>query len=165
MVFERSQSRPQLPRYFHSHQCYLRSPRQEGTKAKTSAALKGRPSNNPVGNGGATKGRKATPSQLEGLRVGWGLSGPQSGSWKGGLTEKNYALRVSREYRNFRKAILGQNPQCSQCGNKERLEIHHLEPVSRNPARLLDETNVRVLCHDCHVLTPTYAGRANREVH
>lgn len=75
---------------FCGRDCYYKSDTAEENGRLMGHWLKGRPSNNPYGNGGATKGRKATGRQLEGLKIGWGLKdkkiykGEESVHWKGG---------------------------------------------------------------------------------
>ena len=42
-------------------------------------------------------------------------------------------------------------PTCAACGSTIDLEVHHIEPVSVNPSRELDPTNLITLCSKyCH---------------
>lgn len=40
------------------------------------------------------------------------------------------------------------NFQCTKCGSIEKLEIHHIKPLSYGGKH--DEENITVLCHICH---------------
>ena len=55
----------------------------------------------------------------------------------------------------FRKAHI--KSYCEACGKKgtifKPLELHHVEPFHKNPARELDPTNVITGCRRCHQLT------------
>lgn len=132
-------------------------------KAKISAALKGRPSNNPKGNGGATKGRKATPRQLEGLAHGKRFQpGENHPGWKGGVTEANWGFYRSHAYRKWRKAVIDRDGCCVLCGTTEQLQADHIKPRSQYPELGLDLDNGRCLCKPCHQETDTFAGRMHK---
>lgn len=40
--------------------------------------------------------------------------------------------------------------QCQECGARQRLEVHHLEPIRKAPKRAYDLTNLLTLCGSCH---------------
>lgn len=43
---------------------------------------------------------------------------------------------------------------CQDCGCKfkrERLELHHIVPVSERPDLIASRDNLRLLCRDCHM--------------
>jgi hypothetical protein len=46
------------------------------------------------------------------------------------------------------------NPRCAYCGTNRYLRVHHIVPVSVDPGRRLDLTNLITLCHspgrECH---------------
>ena len=49
--------------------------------------------------------------------------------------------------RAFRKA----NPTCSACGTKRRLDVHHVHPFHKEPAKELDPANLMTLCRPDHL--------------
>ncbi len=80
--------------------------------------------------------------------------------WKGGLTELNWGFYRSVEYKKWRDNIIKRdNNKCSQCGSVENLEAHHIKPRSIFPELSLISENGITLCHDCHKMTDTYAGK------
>jgi hypothetical protein len=85
-------------------------------------------------------------------------SGEAHGNWKG-----VGKARDSAEYRRFRAKILRRDDYtCQSCGARgadARLEVEHRRPLAIAPERLMDESNVYVLCHDCHALTETYGSK------
>lgn len=63
-----------------------------------------------------------------------------------------YCSRSSR-WRTVRKEHLENQPCCQACGKKEDLEVHHIEPVHKNPDRELDPNNLITLCSKpCHLI-------------
>lgn len=91
--------------------------------------------------------------------------GPDSPVWKGGrLARPSYRrqLELNRDWlaRNeWRKAVLERdNYTCQLCGNKERLETHHIVPILIVPERIFDLSNGQTLCYECHKKFP----RGNR---
>ena len=88
----------------------------------------------------------------------------------GGVNEQNVRLnkrirrisphrliRSTKEYRKWRESILHKfNYTCSFCGSMERLELDHIEPVSKRPELIMVDSNARILCKPCHKTTPSY---------
>ena len=60
----------------------------------------------------------------------------------------------SHKWPAFRKANI--KDHCEVCGKKgtllKSLELHHIEPYHKNPAKELDPTNVITGCRRCHQL-------------
>ncbi len=91
------------------------------------------------------------------------MRGNKHPNWQGGLTEKNWDLRMSTKYRDWRIAVFKRdNYTCIQCGGKYKIEADHIKPVSLFKNLILSIDNGRTLCHKCHVKTETYAGKLNR---
>lgn len=60
---------------------------------------------------------------------------------------------LTPEWRQKRTEILKRDGQtCQHCGTEERLEVHHITPISEGGSRL-DGDNLTVLCKDCHIDT------------
>ena len=68
--------------------------------------------------------------------------------WQGLSPRQRGRALVARRDRILR----ARGRTCQQCGDGGRLELHHLDGDTTND----DPTNLRLLCHDCHV-------EANRE--
>jgi hypothetical protein len=57
------------------------------------------------------------------------------------------------QWRTVRAEHLAKFPACEACGRKTNLEVHHVIPVSVNPARRLDPQNLMTLCATpCHIV-------------
>jgi len=55
------------------------------------------------------------------------------------------------EYGKFRKKVLDKRGRvCQRCGAEGKI-IHHIKPVSKYPELELVESNVLVLCLNCHI--------------
>ena len=63
-----------------------------------------------------------------------------------------YANRSSK-WSSVRKEHLKNNNSCAACGRSSKLEVHHIEPVHKNPHKELDPSNLITLCDSpCHLL-------------
>lgn len=77
--------------------------------------------------------------------------GCNNGNWKGGVTAVVRALRRSKEYRHWRKAVLVRDAfTCQACGSMEQVEAHHIQPVIEHPELVLVVANGMSLCRTCH---------------
>lgn len=57
----------------------------------------------------------------------------------------------SYKWSSVRKEHLKENNYCSACGRRNNLEVHHIEPVHKNPDKELDPDNLITLCSShCH---------------
>ena len=66
-------------------------------------------------------------------------------------------LRDGKSYRIWRESILHKfNHTCSFCGSKERLELDHIEPVSKRPDLVMADENARILCNPFNLNTDSY---------
>ena len=58
----------------------------------------------------------------------------------------------SNQWSKVRAEHLKKQPICQACGSKKDLDVHHIEPVSVNPNRELDPSNLITLCSKyCHL--------------
>lgn len=71
------------------------------------------------------------------------------GPWAG-AARPNEALYHTSEWRALRADALRRCPRCVRCGEKERLQVHHLTPPKGDPVLFYDPDNLAVLCFDCH---------------
>lgn len=74
--------------------------------------------------------------------------------WKECVDPKILGLVVSRnskEYRKWVKDVLQRdNYSCQDCGSKDNLQAHHIEPYSQNPYMRVVLENGVTLCGECH---------------
>jgi hypothetical protein len=89
------------------------------------------------------------------------LKGDKHPCWKGGLTEKNQAIRSSFEYKLWREAVFKRdNWTCIWCGYKgKELQADHIKPFALFPELRFSIDNGRTLCKKCHRTTETFANR------
>lgn len=89
-------------------------------------------------------------------------SGEKHYNWKGGITPLNEKLRKSKRYSDWRVAVfIRDGRKCVWCGSTKNIEADHIKPFSTYPEFRFDINNGRTLCHECHLMTDTYAGRLN----
>jgi hypothetical protein len=106
--------------------------------------------------------------------TGHSHKGARNYFWKGGITDYGELIRLSPEYKQWRKLMYKRdNYTCIICGSNNRIEADHIKSLAeilevngirtideaRNCSELWDVTNGRVLCHECHTKTENYAGR------
>lgn len=68
-------------------------------------------------------------------------------------TATRYADYNSPEWRALRSRILSERPYCEKCGisrHDAKLHVHHIVPVRYVPEAFLRESNLIVLCENCH---------------
>lgn len=77
--------------------------------------------------------------------------------WKGGITKENHLIRMSSEYKIWRKSIFEKdNYTCQACGihsgNGETVyfQAHHILPFAKFPHKRFDISNGMTLCIKCH---------------
>lgn len=86
--------------------------------------------------------------------------------------EYNKLIHTGRWLR-LRRNILTTHPLCERCQEQgiitQATEVHHVRPVeeavgrAEKRQRMYDPTNLRALCHNCHVRTHTELGRCGKE--
>lgn len=68
----------------------------------------------------------------------------------------NYArhskrVTSTRRWQTVRHAVLERDGwQCTECGERRRLEVHHVKPVRTHPQLGFEPGNCKVLCRSCH---------------
>jgi len=93
-----------------------------------------------------------------------GRGGEKCYFWKGGITPKNKADRMSLDLRNWRNAVYERDKWTCQLCLKAggRLNADHIKPFSLYPELRFAIDNGRTLCEECHRKTDTYGGKMNR---
>ena len=88
--------------------------------------------------------------------------------------DTNY-IRLIRtaQWRRLRNKILGEHPFCADCAEKHvyrfATEVHHVRPVEAVKdieamrQRMFDPSNLRPLCHSCHVEAHRLLGKCTKE--
>lgn len=92
------------------------------------------------------------------LRQSIAQRGEKGSGWKGGLSNKNKAIRNSLEYRLWRETVFKRdNYTCVWCGVRGgKLQADHIRPFAYYPELRFAIDNGRTLCFDCHKKTDTY---------
>lgn len=93
-----------------------------------------------------------------------GRTGDKCHFWKGGVTPKSKADRMSLDLRNWRNAVYERDDfTCQECGQRGgRLNADHIKPFAYFPELRFAIDNGRTLCVDCHRRTDNYGGKSNR---
>lgn len=100
-------------------------------------------------------------------------NGVNSATWKGGLSNINRYVRTTREYYEWRKAVLKRdNYTCVECGYKSHttikgksdIQADHIKPFGKYPELRFDINNGRVLCITCHRKTPTWGVNTRKDI-
>ena len=87
--------------------------------------------------------------------------------------DKDYIKLIhTNRWLRLRRDKLSSQPLCERCKESGRItaatEVHHVIPVEDGLTRaekerlMYDPTNLRALCHDCHVKTHTEMGRCGK---
>ena len=101
-----------------------------------------------------------------------------SPAWRGGVSNFNALLRVTKKYRIWqKKALFLGNYTCKECEvYGENLHVDHIKPyaviLKENSIKdfwhafrckeLWDFNNTRVLCEKCHKNTPTWGNKRHK---
>ena len=84
--------------------------------------------------------------------------------WNGGIFNLNQSIRQMNEYRNWQRKMKRRDKVCTNCGETENLEAHHIIPIqmlikkyqiknrddARNCKELWSMKNGITLCRKCH---------------
>jgi len=103
----------------------------------------------------ARKGMKFTEEHCKSIskaKKGIG-SGKEHWNWKGGITPKSIAIRMSSKYKDWRLAVFSRDKfTCVGCGDKRghNLHAHHIMPFAEYPELRFDISNGTTLCKRCH---------------
>ena len=95
-------------------------------------------------------GKKRTPEQR--MRISLALRGSKSSFWKGGLTPEHAKIRVSGQYKEWRRLCFERNKYtCRDCWKKKcYLQVHHIKSFCNNPKLRFNTKNGITLCLSCH---------------
>jgi len=66
---------------------------------------------------------------------------------------KRYSAKVTRgpRWKALRMMALDRDEwRCQHCGDRRRLECHHIEPVKTHPQLAYTLSNLLILCGSCH---------------
>lgn len=93
-------------------------------------------------------------------RISNALKGDKHPNWKGGVGNERQRLCATREYAQWRKAVLNRDDfRCFDCGERGgSLHVHHIYSFALYPRLRLMLENGQTLCVACHRKTATYGG-------
>lgn len=93
--------------------------------------------------------------------------GEKSHLWKGGITPVNTMIRMSQNYRVWRKAVFERDGySCSGCGVRGvQFHAHHKRSFSEFPELRFTIDNGVTLCVPCHQETDIYLNRSKKKHH
>ena len=130
--------------------------------------VKGQKSWNAGLNVSGMSGRKCTDEHKAKIRAA--NLGELAPNWKGGLTEMNYRIRRSAEYKDWRESVYRRdNWTCQECGSRSekrkrlRLNADHIKPFALYPELRFELSNGRTLCESCHRKTPTWGASIEKQ--
>lgn len=85
-------------------------------------------------------------------------AGAKNPNWKDGAYTKNYRIRRSRRYAEWRKSVFERDDYtCQHCQARGvYIEADHIKPFAFFPELRFEINNGRTLCKECHMNTPTY---------
>ncbi len=85
-------------------------------------------------------------------------TGENNSAWKGGITSIHTKIRMSLEYRLWRKSVFERdNYTCIWCGQVGgKLQVDHIKPFADYPELRFAIDNGRTLCENCHKTTNSY---------
>lgn len=90
--------------------------------------------------------------------------GENNPNWKGGITPINKAVRMSMEYKLWRKAVFERdNYTCIWCGFKGTVHADHIKPFALYPELRFAIDNGRTLCVTCHKTTDTWGFNSKQK--
>lgn len=95
-------------------------------------------------------------------KIGDANRGEKSGSWKGGITDRNHQLRNSDEYRKWRLGVYKRDHYtCQMCGEKltKGLNAHHILSFAEFPQWMFEQDNGVTFCDDCHEIIHILGGQ------
>lgn len=131
-----------------------------------------------VGNKNPFYGKKHTKESIEKIRksrkyiifsqktknkISCSLKGEKNPNWRGGITKTTEKIRIKREYKIWRKAVLERDGWiCQKCMEGDGiLNAHHVLNFISHPKLRLDINNGITLHQECHIEFHTLYGTKN----
>ena len=106
-------------------------------------------------------GKKIWNKGLKGVCKGYWIGkrrldmcGDKHPMWKGGITPIHQQIRISKQYKEWRKKVIERdNFKCVLCGKeqhgRESLIVDHIKPFALYPELRFEISNGRSLCKKC----------------
>lgn len=119
---------------------------------------------------GFAKDLKNNPEKYKNLAIknlsrnGTDLKKENSPNWLGGKTHKSQVWRSQngKLLYQWREAVYARDQKsCRNCQSKNKVQAHHIIPVSKFPCFAFLEMNGVCLCYECHKTTDSFAGKGH----
>lgn len=73
-------------------------------------------------------------------------------NYKNGKTKENLKIRLSSDYRNWRKSVFYRdNYKCVVCSSERHIHAHHIKSFAEYPELRIELSNGLTLCQKCHI--------------
>lgn len=92
------------------------------------------------------------------------IQGEKHWNWQGGKTKINGAIRMTLEYKEWRRSVFKRDSHTCQICFKRGGDLHadHIKPFAYFPELRFDINNGRTLCPPCHRKTDTFGSNAHK---
>ncbi len=99
----------------------------------------------------------------KGKHFGTGFKkGKANSNWKGGISKLRDRHERTARYKKWRSNVFQRdNWTCQKCGERGKLQVHHIKSWAKYPKLRFEEDNGVTLCVGCHKLTKNYGGKNN----
>jgi len=113
------------------------------------------------------RGSSCCSLKCRGIITGLRQQGSLNWQWKGGITPEFHRIRVSQQWKIWRKAVFERdNYTCQDCGKRNGkgihvvLHPHHIQSFTQYPELRFEVSNGITVCKDCHKIRTKWQALA-----